>query len=55
MISVAMLALVLAGGLSYLLALLFAGVMILSWKLEDTRWQVPEKIGLGSVLLSIKN
>ena len=53
MISVAMLALVLAGGLSYVLALLFFAVMIVSWKLEDTKWQLPERIGLGVVLLSI--
>jgi transglutaminase-like putative cysteine protease len=53
MIAVAMLSLVLAGGLSYPLALLFLCVMILSWCLEDTRWQVPERIGLVIVLLSI--
>src|SRR3982750_4322201 len=53
MIGVAMLALVLAGGLDYGLALVFLAVMIGSWKLEDTRWQLPERIGLGVVLLSI--
>lgn len=53
MIAVAMLALVLAGGLNYTLALLFFGVMALSWKLENTKWQLPERIGLGIVLLSI--
>lgn len=53
MIAVAMVALVLAGGLSYGLALLFLASMILSWKLEDTKWQLPERIGLGIVLLSI--
>jgi len=53
MIAVAMLALVLAGGLSYALALLFLVVMIVGWKLEDTRWQLPERVGLGIVLLSI--
>ncbi len=53
MIAVAMLALMLAGGLSYGLALLFFAVMILSWKLEGTKWQLPERIGLGIVLLSI--
>lgn len=53
MIGVAMLALVLAGGLNYGLALLFLLVMIGSWKLERTRWQLPERIGLGIVLLSI--
>ena len=53
MIAVAMLALVLAGGLDYGLATLFAGVMIVSWFLEGTRWQLPERFGLAIVLLSI--
>ena len=53
MIAVAMLALVLAGGLSYPLALAFLVVMIVSWNLEGTRWQLPERYGLAIVLLSI--
>ena len=53
MIGVAMLALVLAGGLDYGLALGFLVVMIVSWKLETTRWQLPERFGLAIVLLSI--
>lgn len=53
MIAVAMLALVLAGGLSLLLAFVFLGVMIGSWMLEKTKWQLPERYGLGIVLLSI--
>src|ERR1051326_1497745 len=53
MIGVAMLALVLAGGLDYVLAFVFLIVMIVSWRLEGSRWQVPERIGLGIVLLSI--
>ena len=53
MIAVAMLALVLAGGLSYGLALAFLVVMIVSWSLEGTRWQLPERYGLAIVLLSI--
>ena len=53
MIAVAMLALVLAGGLSVSLALLFHVVMIASWLLENTKWQLPERYGLGIVLLSI--
>lgn len=48
-----MLALVLAGGLSVPLALLFLAVMVVSWMLEKTRWQLPERYGLGIVLLSI--
>src|SRR5689334_3359293 len=53
MIGVAMLALVLAGGLDYVLAFVFLIVMIVSWRLEGSRWQLPERIGLGIVLLSI--
>src|SRR5215213_11797042 len=53
MIGEALLALVLAGGLDYGLALAFLVVMIASWKMEGTRWQLPERVGLGIVLLSI--
>src|SRR5215204_3355363 len=53
MIAVAMVALVLAGGLSTGLALLFLVVMVGSWMLENTTWQLPERYGLGIVLLSI--
>src|SRR5215213_2355081 len=53
MIAVAMLALVLAGGLSVGLALIFGLVMIGSWLLENTKWQLPERYGLAIVLLSI--
>src|SRR5829696_6532442 len=53
MIAVAMLSLVLAGGLSVGLALVFLMVMIGSWLLEKTKWQLPERYGLGIVLLSI--
>lgn len=53
MIGVAMLALVLAGGLSYGLATLFLFVMLLSWNLEQTRWQLPERVGLAIVLVSV--
>src|SRR6185436_7234076 len=53
MIAVAMLALVLAGGLSVGLALVFVVVMIGSWALENTKWQLPERYGLAIVLLSI--
>jgi len=53
MIAVAMLALVLAGGLSSGLALVFVVVMVVSWMLENTKWQLPERYGLAIVLLSI--
>lgn len=53
MIAVAMLALALAGGLSVGLSLVFFVVMVGSWLLENTKWQLPERYGLGIVLLSI--
>ncbi len=53
MIAIAMLALVLAGGLHYALAMGFYGVMVLAWNLEGTRWQISEKVGLLIVILSI--
>jgi protein-glutamine gamma-glutamyltransferase len=53
MIAVAMLALMLAGGLHLALATVFAVVMVVAWKLEGTKWQLSERIGLAIVLLSI--
>jgi transglutaminase-like putative cysteine protease len=43
----------LAGGLSAYLGASFLVLMITAWKLEDTRWQLSERIGLIVVLLSI--
>jgi hypothetical protein len=52
MIAVAMLALVLAGGLSVALALVFLGVMIAGWLLENTKWRhgprAPDRLPLSS-------
>jgi protein-glutamine gamma-glutamyltransferase len=53
MIAVAMLALMLAGGLHLALAVVFAAVMVVAWNLEGTRWQLSERVGLAVVLLSI--
>jgi transglutaminase-like putative cysteine protease len=53
MIAVAMLALMLAGGLHLALATVFAAIMVVAWKLEGTRWQLSERVGLVIVLLSI--
>src|SRR5678816_30067 len=52
-IAVASLTLTLAGGLHILLALLLWFLMVAAWKLEDTRWQISERVGLVVVLLSI--
>jgi transglutaminase-like putative cysteine protease len=53
MIAVAMLALMLAGGLHVGLAAVFAAIMVVAWKLEGTKWQLSERVGLAVVLLSI--
>ena len=49
----AMLALFLAGGLHFGLAISFAAVVVLAWKFEDTKWQLSERTGLVVVLLSV--
>lgn len=53
MIVVATLALVWAGGLHPALALAFGAVVVLAWKLEGSKWQFSERLGLAVVLLSI--
>ncbi|MFN2511335.1 MAG: DUF3488 and DUF4129 domain-containing transglutaminase family protein [Pyrinomonadaceae bacterium] len=53
MIAVAMLALMQAGGLHVALATVFAAIMGVAWKLEGTKWQLSERVGLAIVLLSI--
>ena len=53
MIAVATLALLLAGGLSLALTLLFLLVMALAWKFEDKKWQLSERTVLAIVLLSV--
>ena len=53
MIAVAMLTLLLAGGLNLALSVAFGLVMISAWKLEGTKWQLSERIGLIVVLLSL--
>jgi protein-glutamine gamma-glutamyltransferase len=53
MIIVATLALVWAGALHWLLGIVFTVSLVLSWRLESTRWQLSERTGLILVLLSI--
>lgn len=53
MLATGALALAASGGLGPVLALGFALVLGLAWKLEDTRWQIPERVGLVIVLLSL--
>ncbi len=49
----AMVALFMAGGLHVGLATCFAALVVLAWKVEDTRWQLSERTGLVVVLLSV--
>lgn len=53
MIACGALALVLSGGLSWALGAVFVGVLVLAWKLEKSRWQLSERVGLVIVLLSL--
>lgn len=53
MVASGALALAVSGGMSVLLAAAFCSVMIIAWSLEGTRWQLPERIGLVVVLLSL--
>ena len=53
MVASGALALAVAGGMSLMLAAAFASVMIIAWGLEGTRWQLPERVGLVVVLLSL--
>ncbi len=49
----AMLVLLLAGGLHIGLAIAFAVIAVLAWKIEGTKWQLSERTGLLVVLLSV--
>ncbi len=46
-------ALAVSGGLNLMLAALFGVLMIAAWKLEKTRWQLSERVGLLIVLISL--
>jgi protein-glutamine gamma-glutamyltransferase len=53
MIACGVLALALAGGVGLWLAFAFAAVLVVSWKLAGTRWQLSERAGLIVVLLAL--
>lgn len=53
MVASGVLALAVAGGVGPLLALAFAGVLVLSWRLTGTRWQLSERVGMVVVLLAL--
>jgi protein-glutamine gamma-glutamyltransferase len=52
-IAAAALALLVGGGISVWLAGSFTVVMLVAWKLEQTRWQLTERVALVVILLSI--
>src|SRR5689334_19548390 len=53
MVACGVLALAVAGGVGPVLALAFAAVLALSWKLAETRWQLSERVGMVVVLLAL--
>ena len=53
MIGGGVLALALAGGLGPALALVFAGVLVVSWRLEATRWQLSQRAAMFVVLAAL--
>jgi len=53
MVACGALALTVSGGLSAWLAAAFGFVLLVAWKLEGTRWQLSERVGLVIVLTSL--
>ncbi len=52
-VAAAALALFVAGGVSVWLTMTFALVMLVAWRLEETRWQLSERMALAFILISI--
>lgn len=52
-VAAAALALFVAGGIGVWLAIAFAIVMIASWKLDGTRWELSERVALIVILISL--
>jgi transglutaminase-like putative cysteine protease len=53
MVACGALALAVSDGLTAALALAFGVVLVIAWKLEGTKWQLSERVGLVVVLLSL--
>ena len=53
MVACGALTLAISGGMDLELTLAFVALVFLAWRLENTRWQLTERIGLVVVLLSL--
>jgi len=53
MVGCGALALAVSDGLSVMLTLAFGALLAIAWWMEGTKWQLPERIGLVIVLLSL--
>src|SRR5687767_1073718 len=53
MVACGVLALAVSGGVGPLLAVAFAAVLAVSWRLGGTRWQLSERVGMVVVLLAL--
>ena len=53
MVACGTLALAVSGGMGLGLSVVFAALTALAWMLEETRWQLSERVGLVVVLLSL--
>jgi protein-glutamine gamma-glutamyltransferase len=42
-----------SGGIGVIILAFFIGLTVLAWFLEDTRWQISERVGVGLILLVI--
>src|SRR5262245_42896866 len=52
-IAAAALALVVSGAVSIWAIAIFGGLLITAWKLEDSRWQLSERMALVAILISL--
>src|SRR3982751_5993503 len=53
MVACGALCLAVSGGMGLSLTVVYAALMAAAWMLEDTRWQLSERVGLVVVLLSL--